>query len=146
MKIIFIDIDGVLNSALGKGPYVSDMEIEKLVLLKSLIVDSGSAGVVITSDRRYSEIDMKGKLSAFSEYGIPVIGETRFPNQDDFDDNRGKQIVDYLSTCKEDIEKIAILDDSDDGISSLFFEDYIQVNRLYGLDIDVYNKVFELLK
>ena len=37
MKIIFLDIDGVMNSTLSKGPYISDMEIEKLELLSSLI-------------------------------------------------------------------------------------------------------------
>ena len=76
----------------------------------------------------------------------PVIGETRFPNQDDFDDNRGKQILDYLSTSKEDIERIVILDDNNEGISDLFFEDFIQVNRFYGLNNEVYEKALRVLK
>lgn len=29
MRLIFLDIDGVLNSATGKEPYISDMEVEK---------------------------------------------------------------------------------------------------------------------
>ena len=37
MKLIFLDIDGVLNSATGKDPYVSDMEVEKLLLLNKLV-------------------------------------------------------------------------------------------------------------
>ena len=53
MKLIFLDIEGVLNSATGKEPYVSDMEVKKLKLLKRLIDDSGSSDAVITSDRRY---------------------------------------------------------------------------------------------
>lgn len=146
MKLIFLDIDGVLNSAVGKEPYVSDMEVEKLLLLRKLIRDSGAAGVVITSDRRYSKVDMKSKLAAFSEYEIPVVGETRFPNQDDFDDNRGKQILDYLSASKENIERIVILDDNDKGISDLFFEDFILVNRFYGLNNEVYKKALLVLK
>lgn len=67
MKLIFLDIDGVLNSATGKEPYVSDMEVEKLKLLKKLIDDSGSSGVVITSDRRYSKVDMEDKTEAFDQ-------------------------------------------------------------------------------
>ena len=82
MKIIFLDIDGVLNSASGTGPYESDMETAKLVLLKKLIVDSGSDGVVISSDRRYSKIDMSHKEEVFDKYEIRVIGETRRPNDD----------------------------------------------------------------
>ena len=146
MKLIFIDIDGVLNSTSGQGPYISDMEVEKLLLLKRLINESGAYGVVITSDRRYSQIDMEDKMKAFDEYEILVVGELRRPNEDDPEDNRGKQIMDYLETTKDNIEKIVILDDIDDGISELFYEDFIQTNRVYGLDEEIINKTIELLK
>ena len=66
-------------------------------------------------------------------------------NIDDEDDNRGKQIMDYLSSSKEDIEKIVILDDNNDGISSLFSEDFILINRFYGLNDEIYNKAIEIL-
>lgn len=52
MKLIFLDIDGVLNSSSGSGPYLSDMEVSKLELLKKLIIETNSLGIVITSDRR----------------------------------------------------------------------------------------------
>ena len=146
MKVIFLDIDGVLNSATGKEPYISDMEVEKLRLLKKLIDDSGSSGVVITSDRRYSEIDMKHKTVAFYQFEIFIVGETRRPNQDDLEDNRGKQIMDYLSSSKEDIDRIVILDDNDDGISNFFEEEFILVNRFYGLNEEVFHKALNILK
>ena len=146
MKLIFLDIDGVLNSATGKEPYVSDMEVEKLKLLKKLIDDSGSSGVVITSDRRYSKVDMEDKTEAFDQFEIFIVGETRRPNQDDLEDNRGKQIMDYLSSSKEDIDRIVILDDNDDGISNFFEEEFILVNRFFGLNVSVYQKALEILK
>ena len=146
MKLIFLDIDGVLNSATGKEPYVSDMEVEKLKLLKKLIDDSGSSGVVITSDRRYSKVDMEDKTEAFDQFEIFIVGETRRPNQDDLEDNRGKQIMDYLSSSKEDIDRIVILDDNDDGISNYFEEEFILVNRFFGLNDSVYQKALEILK
>ena len=145
-KLIFLDIDGVLNSSIGRGPYISDMEIEKLTLLKKLIDDSNALGVVITSDRRYSNIDMKDKREAFDKYGISIIGEIRRPNIDDLDDNRGKQILDYLSSSKDDIDKIVILDDNDDGISNIFEDEFILVNHFFGLNEDIYNKAIEILK
>ena len=144
MKIIFLDIDGVLNSANGKEPYISDMEEEKLKLLKKLIDESRSSGIVITSDRRYSEIDMKNKTQAFNEYGILIIGELRKPNLDDLEDNRGKQIMDYLSS-NESIDRIVILDDNDDGISNLFKEEFILVNRFFGFNQNIYEKALLLL-
>ena len=146
MKLIFLDIDGVLNSATGKEPHVSDMEVEKLKLLKKLIDDSGSSGVVITSDRRYSKVDMEDKTEAFDQFEIFIVGETRRPNQDDLEDNRGKQIMDYLSSSKEDIDRIVILDDNDDGISNFFEEEFILVNRFFGLNDNVYQKALEILK
>lgn len=146
MKLIFLDIDGVLNSATGKEPYVSDMEVEKLKLLKKLIDDSGSSGVVITSDRRYSKVDMEDKTEAFDQFEIFIVGETRRPNQDDLEDNRGKQIMDYLSSSKEDIDRIVILDDNDDGISNFFKEEFILANRFFGLNDSVYQKALEILK
>ena len=57
------------------------------------------------------------------------------------DDNRGKQILDYLSSLKEEIDKIVILDDNDDGISNFFEEEFILVNRFSGLNNSVYQVV-----
>ena len=37
MKLIFIDIDGVLNSANGREPYIADMEEEKLRRVNQLL-------------------------------------------------------------------------------------------------------------
>ena len=145
MKLIFLDIDGVLNSSNGRGPSVSDMEVEKLILLKKLIDESGAFGVVITSDRRFSEVDMKNKTKAFNVYKINVVGATRNPNENDYEDNRGRQIMDFLSSYKEEIDRIVILDDNDDGISSLFDEEFILANRFFGLNEDVFQRSLRLL-
>ncbi len=145
MKLIFLDIDGVLNSSSGTGPYISDMEVDKLALLRKLIIDTRSTGIVITSDRRYSKVDMKEKLNVFEEYKIPIIGQLRLPNENDPDDNRGKQIMDYIADHSNEVEKVAILDDIDDGISNLFHEDFILVNRVFGLNEEVYKKAVKIL-
>ena len=145
MKLIFLDIDGVLNSSSGQEPYLSDMEVAKLELLKRLIDETGTAGIVITSDRRYSEFDMKDKKEAFERFGIRIVGLTRRPSEEDLDDNRGKQIMDYLSSSEEDIDQIVILDDNDEGISSYFEEEFILVNRYFGLNEAVFQKALKTL-
>ena len=142
-KLIFLDIDGVMNSSRGQGPCFSDMEEGKLLLLKRLIDESGAKGIVLTSDRRYSEVDMRDKSKAFAKFGIPVIGVTRRPYEED--DDRGRQIADYLSSSIEDIEKIVILDDNDDGISYLFPKDFILVHRFFGLNEAAYEKALRIL-
>ena len=53
--------------------------------------------------------------------------------------------MDYLVDSNEDIDSIVILDDNDDGISNLFNEEFILVNRSYGLNEEVYNKAIEIL-
>ena len=97
-------------------------------MLKKLIDDSHSFETIITSDRRYSEIEIKHKREAFEQYGINIIGVTRNPITW-IDDNRSKQILDYLSSLKEEIDKIVILDDNDDRISNFFEEEFILANR-----------------
>lgn len=145
MKLIFLDIDSVLNSTTGKEPYVSDMEVEKLKLFKKLIDDSGSSGVVITSERRYSKIDMGYKAQVFKQFNIPIIGETRRPKVEDLEDDRGKQIMDYLCCSTEEIDRMVIFDDNDDGISNLFQDVFVLVNRFFDLNDDAYKKALDIL-
>ena len=54
--------------------------------------------------------------------------------------------MDYLSSSKEDIDRIVILDDNDDGISNFFEEEFILVNCFFGLNDSVYQKSLEILK
>ena len=146
MKLIFIDIDGVMNSAMGKEPYMADMEVSKLKLLKSIIDDNGVLGIVLTSDRRYSKVYMKYFIDALDQFEIFMVDMTRWTKsiEEDIEDNRGKQIRDYLKDNK--VDKFVILDDMDDGISSFFPNEFIMVNRFYGLNEDVAKKIKEKLK
>ena len=148
MKLIFLDIDGVLNSANGTGPYIADMEVSKLELLKKVIGETGVEGIVLISDRRYSEPYMKQFIDALDQYEIFMVGQTRRPKEfeEDIDDNRGKQIMDYLENLKDNIEKIVILDDCDDGISDFFKEEFIRTDRFYGLNEQIVNEIKERLK
>ncbi len=146
MKLIFLDVDGVMNSATGTGPYLADMEVSKLELLKKLIVESKCDGIVLISDRRYSSVYMSEFIDALDQFEIYMVGELRRPKEfdDEIDDNRGKQIMDYLSNSGNDIERIAILDDNDEGISDYFEEEFINVNRFYGLTPEICNKVKDI--
>ena len=77
---------------------------------------------------------MKHKKEAFEQYGINIIGVTSNPITG-IDDNRSKQILDYLSSLKEEIDKIVILDDNDDRISNFFEEEFILVNLFLALTL-----------
>lgn len=86
MKIIFLDIDGVLNSAVyDRQRTLSDGNIDKtrLVLVKEL-VDKTGAKIVLSSswrdhwEKNPEDLDDVGKelVSVFAEAGLEIYGKT----------------------------------------------------------------------
>ena len=146
-KVIFLDIDGVMNSSKGTGPYLADMEESKLALLKKVMDEELIYGIILTSDRRYSEVYMKHFEDALDKYEIFMIDTIRNPLNifEDDDDSKGRQIKDYLQIAT-DIDKFVILDDMDYGVSNLFPNEYIKVNRFYGLNDDICRLIKEKLE
>lgn len=126
MKVIFLDVDGVLNhkgtrSRTESGYYFVDDE--KIEILKELIDKSG-AEVVLSSDWRKGWYDIdNGKedtqdardfvmlRNKLLEYGIGMIDYTPWIENE----YRGTQIDLWLKGWKgEPVEKMLILDDYDD--------------------------------
>lgn len=110
-RIIFLDIDGVLNCKrtpnLRKLPYIVDPPL--LEIFKRLVDQSG-ADVVLSSTWRY---DPAGLFSA-KHWGIPFI--------DVIPDMPGKprrdEILAWLKT-REGVRRFAVLDDEDDELDEL---------------------------
>ena len=143
MKVIFLDIDGVLNTSetYTKAFYASQrtldykIEIDKFRLeyLKE-IVDKTEAKIVLSSSfRRFFENQndiilprtLKGKkvYDLFKQYGITIydITPTNFNKRED-------QIKEWLSN-KQDIDSFIIIDDE----PSMFFDLYdrlIQTSKI----------------
>lgn len=127
MKIIFLDIDGVLNSARydkNKSDYDSNIDVSRLELVKTLI-DCTGADIVLSSSWR-SHWDPEGKDTnetgrelegIFKQYGIKLFDKT--PS---LGGNRSKEIRAWLSR-REDIESFVIIDDIKFGWGDL--EDYV---------------------
>lgn len=57
-----------------------------------------------------------------------------------------KKILDYLSSSKEAIDKIVILDDNDDWMSNVFGEVFILINRFFVLNNNAYQQALDILK
>jgi HAD domain in Swiss Army Knife RNA repair proteins len=110
-RIIFLDIDGVLNCKRTpnprKLPYIVDPPL--LERFKRLVDQSGAA-VVLSSTWRY---DPAGLFSA-KHWGIPFI--------DVIPDMPGKprrdEILAWLKT-REGVRRFAVLDDEDDELDEL---------------------------
>lgn len=127
IKIVFLDIDGVLNGGYQKKMTNNyyNLDKEKIKLLNKIIKDSSEPGIqtkiVLSSTWRLDytehEIDFHGHAidMFFEAVGIiPVcLGRTRYLSTD-----RGKEILSWLVHYhlmgKDKIENICILDDDDD--------------------------------
>lgn len=105
MRVIFLDIDGVLNNAKSKEesltfPCVDDGNLQHL----KHVIEETNASIVLTSTWKedYQEDDA---VRHFLDDNLPICDIT-----DDKILNRGKGILAYLS-ARRDVESFVILDD-----------------------------------
>ena len=122
MKVIFLDVDNVLNYVgckytLGNMYFVDD---EKLLLVKNLC-DETNAKIVLSSTWRKGFYDLENGQSntkdaqdylqlvkKFNEYELEIFSHTPMLDEK----NRGLEIENWLKNWKgEPIEKFVILDD-----------------------------------
>jgi HAD domain in Swiss Army Knife RNA repair proteins len=126
MKVIFLDIDGVLNCAKTPNPRKFPYVVDKRLLgrLKKLL-DRTEAKVVLSSSWRLDPIG----LFAAKHYGVPFIGvspdKPRSP--------RSKEILDWLSDHPK-ATRYAIIDDEDDELDDL---PLFQPSAETGLTMDI---------
>jgi len=159
MKIIFLDIDGVLNSVEsmqknhGKIKF-SDIPDKKHIDCLNHIIEKTNAKVVISSTWRtgISSIYMWRFLSVLGFNG-DIIGST--PKLDSY---RGTEIMCWLKehesklvkyadsswcTWKEPVESFVILDDDSDMESLLPY--LVKTSNRYGLTMVEAEKAIEIL-
>ena len=110
MKVIFLDIDGVLNSDeyldriknLDIKGIEREIDVEKIKLLKKAIDETG-AKVVLSSSWRYTR-NAQYLKELLSNYGIYAAVTPFIQNE------RGLEIKQWLSD-NQDVEDFVILDD-----------------------------------
>lgn len=158
MKIIFLDIDGVLNSELladklyhngikewddnGIYNFIDEDIVDKLVNLCETYKD---VKIVISSSLRHFYFETTIKEFKTSKYKkihslIPyIIGQTPriyIPNENGYHEQvcRGQEIEEYISRVSESFKstKYVILDDDSDMLDYQF-KYFIHVDNKYGL-------------
>ena len=120
MRVIFLDIDGVLNCStyrrqkLCQGDYSVTIEPQQLQRLKRLVVKTGAAIVLISSWRKYwmrdGSIDSAGKRieAVFALEELSITDKTPVLENG----SRSLEIEQWLKG-KAYIEQYVILDDND---------------------------------
>ncbi len=114
MKIIFLDIDGVLNSEIydrQRKDSDSNIDVSRLALVKELVDKSGAKIVLSSSWRGHWDRD-KEKMTAvgreldsvFSDAGLEIFDKTPVLS------SRSEEIGNWLSNHPE-AEKFVIFDD-----------------------------------
>ena len=144
LNIIFLDIDGCLNSTIGESQNLEkhhDMEVDLLELLQNFIYDNKIDGIILSSNRRLDVIDYRIITTGLEDYKIKVLGRTPF----DFTlDTRADEILEYLS-LHPNIDKYIIFDDVDDNLSKVFKDKFIKINPYFGIIDKDLNKAKKLL-
>lgn len=119
-KILFLDVDGVLNNGEyyssdrfkeNQLPYPLNKFDPKCIERLNYILKSTNANIVVSSSWRFD----KGLQGIFDRVGIirPIIGITPWGERYTL---RGQEIQDYI--IKHDIEKYCIIDDDDDMLET----------------------------
>ena len=104
MKLIFLDIDGVLNAKAKGEPSVCEMDGDKIEILNYIVSTSG-ASVVLSSSWRLTAFDEV--CQRLAEQGVRVIGKTPAFGGN----NRAKEILSCLEGFDGGVEAFVILDD-----------------------------------
>ena len=128
MKIIFLDIDGVLNNTQTKNPrkFPYIVEPELVDRIRDLQLATG-AEIVLSSTWRYDPVG----LLAAKYYGIPFIDATPdLPGK-----ARRDEMRQWIHDCHR-VERFIVIDDEDDELDELpLFQPFDKI----GLDQETAN-------
>lgn len=151
MKLLFLDIDGVLNST-SFNDEINELENYKelsfpldsfdyrAIELLNYIIDNTNAKLVISSDWRFDD-DL---IPCLKYHGLKydIYGITPY----DKHNRRGYEIQKYLLSIKnEDIESYCIIDDIDDWFLPNQQDYVIKTTTKYGLTKELADKAINIL-
>ena len=142
MKIIFLDIDGVLNTIRTARLFGNHFINDSLVALVAKIVAATDAKIVLTSNWRIDEDDKKVVEKALAIHDLEIFDCT--PVIEPPDDGfvfRNKEIQLWLDD--KVVQKFAILDD--DPRADLKEGSFFQIDETIGLTEETIEKAINHL-
>ena len=155
MKVIFLDFDGVLNTERylrTRDPRAqSILDETKLSLLRRVAEETGAVIVLTTSWRRHWDPDparwdatWKPCGEALRRHGLTVCDRT--PDYGDHSgNNRDREVRDWLTAHKGEVESFVILDDVRMGWEELS-ERLVNTNPYRGLTEELANEAVQRLR
>ena len=140
MRILFLDVDGVLNSALDRFSFSISTD-KHLDILRTIISITG-AKIVVSSAWRLSTPGREVLCQRLNDFGMEVYGYT--PISRECGVPRGKEIMQFLEKEKEPVESFAIVDDEADMLE-LKYTNLVQTDPWIGLTESDAKKIIEIL-
>lgn len=155
MKIVFLDIDGVLNSddwyksgeakkAYEKTKIVSDYHFDPNAwkLVEKLLIETGAKIVLSSSWRNYNLEatlnDFKGtNFEVLNKYIVGITPRSALRH-------RGNEIKTFIETTDIKIDKYVIIDDDTD-FNTEQLPYFVRTNWFYGITEENYNKAKKIL-
>ena len=130
MKVIFLDIDGVMNSEDWYNEHLGEGDIDyRAVRLLKLYIETHDIHIVISSSWR--DITLKQTLLTLTETPmIDIIGRIIGQTPRSYDGNRGKEIDMWLNDRPE-VDEFYIIDDDDFDIHQK--DRLIHIDYMHGL-------------
>lgn len=154
MKVIFLDIDGVLNSEMYEASRTENstdgyIDMSRVKLLAD-IINVTDAKIVLSSSWRLdwdksSELcgeDGKYINQCLAKYDLAVMDKTPFIS---FFTERRMEILTWLSNHRSDVESFVVLDDIISGWDELSGRVVITNPEGYGLEETHVKKVLDVL-
>ena len=140
MKVIFLDIDGVLNSRqydLNRGENEGNIDISRLSLLKQLVLCTGAKIVLTSSWRTYWDAngEQTDEIGKELEGSFLHSGITLFDKTPDIDNDRAKEIKSWLE-LHPNVVSFVIIDDMKFGWGELE-TNVVKTDYLIGRGLEV---------
>lgn len=142
MKVIFLDVDGVLNSNSTVRRFGFDFIDPILVSLVAWIVRETGAEIVLSSSWRLDKRDKSLVEVALSAEGIGILDCTPYHSAPAKWIPRNEEILSWIENCDCEVENFAILDDDSSAeVSGKFF----QTDEDRGITVDIAQAVINFL-
>lgn len=139
MKVIFLDVDGVLNTPKLLKKFGFDFIDPILVALVARIVRETDSKIVLSSSWRVEERNKKMVEVALAEHGLEIFDSTPIIHREFSEGNwvwRNEEIQAWID--QNTVTKFAIIDDFDDAnIEGSFF----QTDEDVGLTVSIAEKI-----
>lgn len=140
MKVIFLDIDGVLNHR--NSPIVGgifDIDLSLVPILARIVKETG-AEIVLSSTWRILESNRKRVSHVLDLHGMKFIDRTDILN-----DERSIEILEWLHRHPE-VNKFVIIDDDSDAGTNGLGEFFFKTSWNNGLTDEIADRVITYLR